>query len=167
MLPYHHTCSTDNLARLLPPVATALSTVAAAYKERTGQTITVTSAWRSLRHCAELMAGFNREQLEAMYCRNGYPEYIRQMVEAAEQKQAPLNTEETYQILCRRQQGYISYHLLGAAVDIATKDLTEQKLLVEMLTDAGFVVSDETSLGIPCLHAAYSKISPPLPVIKK
>jgi len=102
-----------------------------------------------------------------MYCRNGYPEYIRQMVKTMKQKQAPLNTEETYQILCQRQQGYISYHLFGAAVDIATKELNNQELLTELLTKAGFTVSDETNLGIHCLHAAYTKLKPPLPVIRK
>lgn len=165
MRSYQFTCSTENLAGLQPVVADALQAVAESYQAQTGQTFIVTSAWRSLRHCAELMAGFTQEQLEAMYCRRGYPDYIRQMVAAMQVKNAPLDTEETYQILCRRQEGYISYHLFGAAIDIATDGLRDRQLLSQLLVASGFSVSDETSLGIPCLHASYTKLPTPLPMI--
>ncbi|HQC53656.1 MAG TPA: hypothetical protein PLE92_11015, partial [Lentisphaeria bacterium] len=84
MLPYRYTCSPENFAALRPEVLVALTAAATAYQRQTGQAITVTSAGRTLRHCAELMAAFNREQLEAMYCRRGYPDYIRQLVAAAD-----------------------------------------------------------------------------------
>ncbi|OQC15654.1 MAG: hypothetical protein BWX73_01228 [Lentisphaerae bacterium ADurb.Bin082] len=166
MLPYRYTCSPENFAALRPEVLAALTAAATAYQRQTGQAITVTSAGRTLRHCAELMAAFNREQLEAMYCRRGYPDYIRQLVAAAEAKQAPLSADEAYDILRQRREGYISYHLFGAAVDIATKDLHDAKRLTEILTSCGFAVSDETHLGIPCLHASYTQVTEPLPIIR-
>ncbi len=166
MLSYQYTCSSENLAALRPEVAAALATAADEYRRQTGQAITVTSAGRTLRHCAELMAGFSRTQLEAMYCRHGYPDYIRQLVAAAEDKQAPLSADEAYQVLRQRQQGYISYHLFGAAVDIATAGLLDAGRLTECLARAGFAVSDENDLGIACLHASYINVPAPLPVVR-
>lgn len=168
MLPNHYTttCSPENFAALRPEVSAALTIAAAAYHGRTGQAITVTSAGRTLRHCAELMAAFSREQLEALYCRRGYPDYIRQLVAAAETKKAPLCADEAYAILRQRRDGYISYHLFGAAVDIATEGLLDRQLLTDILARAGFAVSDETHLGISCLHASFTQMPAPLPVVR-
>ena len=166
MLPYHYTCSPENFAALRPDVSAALAAAAEAYHGRTGQAITVTSARRTLRHCAELMAAFSREQLEAMYCRHGYPDYIRQLVAAADAKKATLSADEAYDILRQRRDGYISYHLFGAAVDIATEGLLDARLLTAILTQSGFAVSDETHLGISCLHASFTQVPAPLPVVR-
>ena len=158
---YDHTCTDEALAGLAPIVRTSLDIAAAEYAVVTGERITVTSARRTLRHTASLMAGFSQEQLEGMYCRNGYPSYIRQIVQERASKGRMLTTDETYRILANRSEGYISSHLSGAAVDIATNGLKDKQLLREILERHDFTTLDETSLGIPCLHATH-KLAPKL-----
>ncbi|NLZ59720.1 MAG: hypothetical protein GX901_03560 [Lentisphaerae bacterium] len=152
---FTYTCNAQGIAALLPEVRAAFSLAAQAYFCATAQRPRVNSAWRSLRHCAELMAGFSQEQLEAMYCRNGYPDYIRSIVEARQKNGGKLETEQVYKILQQRQEGYISWHLLGAAIDLAKEGLQKPELLRKILEQHNFSVFDEEDLGIACLHAAY------------
>lgn len=148
------TCDKENIASLRPEVRDALSIVAKEYLRQTGEKLLVTSGKRSLRHCAKLMAELSNQQLEGMYCRNGYPDYIRSIVQAREKQNAALTTDQVYQILQKRQGGYISWHLVGAAVDISSK-LANPELLKKLLQEQGFSFFDEQSLGIACIHATY------------
>lgn len=158
--PWRHlrcSCDLDNVARLHERLREALQAVATAYWDATGEELVVTSAWRSLRHCAALMAGFSREQLEGMYCRNGYPDYIRELVATRERQGGALSEEDAYRILCQRQEGYISRHLTGGAVDIARpgRDLP---LLLALLAQHGFQTLDEEVFGLSCIHASHHDV---------
>ncbi|MBR0459940.1 MAG: hypothetical protein IJJ26_11940 [Victivallales bacterium] len=157
-LPYDHTCSDEALAGLAPVVRESMARVAAEYAQATGERLTVTSAHRTLHHTASLMAHFSQEQLEGMYCRHGYPSYIRQIVAARAAKGGSLTTEETYQILRNRTEGFISSHLSGGAVDIATEGLSHKELLRNLLEQNDFTTLDETSLGVQCIHATHKKV---------
>lgn len=152
-------CDPENFAALRPEVRQAFLEVATVYYRVAGEKLQLTSARRSLRHCAELMAGFGRKQLESLYCRNGYPDYIRSIVLLQESQDEPLSSEQVYQILRKRQSGYISWHLAGAAVDISSR-ISDPELLRKLLQERGFSVFDEQASGIACLHATYQGISP-------
>lgn len=143
-------CSSEGLASGL---VTALSGAATAYHEQTGRPLRITSGRRTLYHQATLMADFTQAQLEGMYCRNGYPSYIRELV-AHRKAHGTLTPADAYRILSRRTEGYISSHLYGGAVDIGTNGLNVP-LAKELLTARGFRVLDERSLGVYCLHATY------------
>lgn len=158
-LPYTYSCSKEAIVSLKPGVLEAFAECAKQYRAKTGQTLEITSARRSLRHCAQLMNAFSKEQLEAMYCRNGYPSYIRDIVQARIKMGRALTDDEAYQILCNRSEGYISAHLYGAAIDIASECLADKALLLELLAKAGFRTLDETDLGIRCIHATFSGIA--------
>ena len=158
-LPYTFSCSKEAIVSLKPGVLGAFAECAKQYCTTTGQTLEITSARRSLRHCAQLMNAFSKEQLEAMYCRNGYPSYIRDIVQARSKMGRALTDDEAYQILCNRSEGYISAHLYGAAIDIASEGLADKALLLELLAKAGFRTLDETNLGIRCIHATFSGIA--------
>ncbi len=119
----------------------------------------VTSARRTLKHTAFLMSAFTVEQLEGMYCRNGYPDYIRTMKSAMERLKRKLTPEETYDILKNRQEGFISSHLFGGAVDIAVEGLSDKSLLTRLLHAEGFTTLDETDLGILCIHASHPHVA--------
>lgn len=157
---FTYACKPESICALLPEVKAAFSLAAQDYFCATGQKPQVNSAWRSLRHCAELMAEFSQEQLEAMYCRNGRPDYIQSIAEARQKTGEKLSSEQVYRILQRRQQGYISWHLLGAAVDIAKTGLKDPELLCKLLQQHNFSVFDEEALGIACIHAAYKGLEP-------
>lgn len=157
--PFTFSCAPEGIERLHEPVLSALVQVATAYQAETGESLRVTSGWRSLRHTAELMAGFSQKQLEGMYCRSGYPDYIRQIVRQRRQAKGRLSAEAVYEILCRRQGGYISWHLQGGAVDIST-EVSRPDLLRQLLQAHHFNVFDETFLGIACFHATYRGLSP-------
>lgn len=157
--PFTFSCAPEGIERLREPVLAALIRVAAAYQAETGEMLRVTSGWRSLRHTAELMAGFSQKQLEGMYCRSGYPDYIRQIVRGRRRAGGSLSVEAVYEILCRRQGGYISWHLQGGAVDISTA-VSRPDLLRQLLQAQQFSVFDETFLGIACFHATYRGLSP-------
>lgn len=158
-LPYSFSCTKEAITSLKPGVLEAFSECAKQYRTQTGQTLEITSARRSLKHCAQLMNAFSKEQLEAMYCRNGYPSYIRDIVQTRSKAGRPLTDEEAYQILCNRSEGYISAHLYGAAIDIASEGLADKALLMELLAKAGFRTLDETNMGIRCIHATFSGIA--------
>ena len=93
-----------------------------------------------------------------MYCRNGYPSYIRDIVQTRARLGRPLTDDEAYQILRNRSEGYISAHLYGAAIDISAEALRSKALLLSLLTMAGFRTLDETNLGICCIHATFGRI---------
>jgi hypothetical protein len=153
------TCAPENIAALRSEVRHAFSRVAAAYLRQTGEKLLVTSGKRSLRHCAALMAGFSRQQLEGMYCRNGYPDYIRSIVQAQEKQGGTLTADQVYQILQKRQGGYISWHLVGAAIDISSQ-LANPELLRKLLQEHGFSVFDEQVFGVACIHATFKGLKP-------
>lgn len=140
-----------------------LAEVADEYLAETDRPLVVTSGRRSLRQQALLMAQMTREQLEGMYCRDGYPDYVRDLVSIREED-GSRNVEATYRILCRRKEGYISSHLYGGAIDIAAEgaDVACLKLLLEK---HGFRILDERSLRVPCIHAACLDV--PMRIIRK
>ena len=152
---FDHTCVAEELQTLAEGVLDAFAEVASRYTQETGQRLVVTSARRTLRHTAELMAKFTPAQLEALYCRNGYPSYIREMVSAIQAKGRSLTEEEAYAILAHRTEGYVSAHLYGAALDIRSTGLQDSALLRSLLETAGFRTLDETECGINCIHATY------------
>lgn len=157
-LPFDFSCSGEAIAGLKPALMQALFRVAEEYSTATSTRLTVTSASRNLRKMASLMAGFSIAQLEGMYCRNGYPQYIRSIADERSRLGRLLTDDETYVILQNRTEGYISTHLFGAAVDIAVENLKNKDLLCSLLEANGFRTLDETSLGIQCIHATFKDI---------
>ena len=156
--PFDHECTDEALAGLAPQVVADFSTAAERYTSETGQRLIVTSARRSLRHCASLMAAMSIEQLEGMYCRNGYPDYIRSMKDAMLNLGRKLTPDEAYEILRNRGEGYISAHLFGAALDVASEGLKDGALLERLLESCNFTVLNETSLGVNCIHASHKNV---------
>jgi hypothetical protein len=132
----------------------ALQQAAAAYVAETGRAIIINSGARSLQRQAELMAEMSRDQLEGMYCRQGYPSYVRRIVSARREKPGTVDARQTYEILRSRDEGYISAHLSGAAVDVSPAG-ADLSLLRKLLEKHGFTTLDERDLGINCLHATY------------
>lgn len=141
----------------------ALERVARRYRHATGHPITITSGRRTLRHQARLMAAMTPAQLEGMYCRHGYPGYIRDLI-AARQRFGALSPEQAYDILRNRHEGYISSHLYGAAVDISPRGMAVA-LLKHLLAEEGFRALDERNLGIACIHATFK--AAPVRIIRK
>jgi hypothetical protein len=137
--------------RLHPDLLVALRRAARAYYRQEQRPIRITSGWRSLRQQAELMSRMSHEQLLRLYAQQGIPDYLRAILESQKQN-APLSPAVVHDILCRRQEGYVSAHLCGAAVDAAT-EAAEVATLRRVLEAEGFAVLDEREDGIPCLHA--------------
>ena len=162
---FDHTCAAEELQSLADGLLNAFTDVSARYTRETGQRLVVTSAKRSLRHTAELMAAFTPTQLESLYCRNGYPSYIREMVASIHAKGQPLTGEEAYAILSQRTEGYVSAHLYGAAIDIRASELQDPILLRNLLEEAGFRTLDETECGISCIHATYKAV--PIQIVRE
>ena len=156
--PFDFSCTEEGISGLEAITLEAFLNVAKEYLQRTQTRLMVTSAKRSLKHTASLMSAFSIGQLEGMYCRNGYPDYIRTMKDAMERLNRKLTPEETYEILRNRQEGYISSHLFGGAIDIAAEGLADKALLISLLHSAGFTTLDETDLGVQCIHASHSKV---------
>jgi len=156
--PFEYECSDEAISGLAPQVVADFCEVAKKYASQTGQRLTVTSAKRTLRHCASLMAAMSVAQLEGMYCRNGYPDYIRSMKGEMERLGRNLTVDEAYEILRNRGEGFISSHLFGAAVDIATEGLKDAALLERLLAEHNFTVLNETSLGVLCIHASHRNV---------
>ena len=111
----------------------------------------VTSARRTLRRQAELMAACTPEQLLAMYASRGRPQYIDAILAAAQ----PLDADAVYAILQTRTEGYISRHLFGAAADLGANGVADPALLKRLLAAEGAAVLDERECGIPCYHVAW------------
>ena len=102
-LPFDHECADEALEGLSPQVLSDFCAVAEEYTEATGQRLLVTSARRTLKHSASLMAAMSIEQLEGMYCRNGYPDYIQSMKDEMERLGRKLTADEAYEILKNRR----------------------------------------------------------------
>ena len=158
--PYITDCSQEALNALVPAVLEAFTACAAEYLQATGQMPVITSARRTLRHCAELMSAFTIPQLEGMYCKNGYPSYIRTIAETTARLGRKLTPNEVYNILCNRCEGYISAHLYGAAIDVSSDELVEPTLLERLMERHGFRVLNEVDLGIHCIHGTFKSIQP-------
>ena len=113
----------------------------------------ITSAMRTLRRQAELMADMTPEQLRAMYCSGGTPQYIDDIC-----KVYPASAEIIHQILANRTEGYISRHLYGLAADIAAENITHPQELKALLLEAGVAaILDERDMGIQCFHVAWKE----------
>ena len=132
----------------------ALRDVAAEYAAATGKPVIINSGARTLRRQAELMSEMSRGQLEGMYCRQGYPSYIQRIVHARQANRGTCDALATYEILRQRDEGYISAHLSGAAVDVSPAG-ADVSLLRQLLEAHGFTTLDERGLGVNCLHATY------------
>jgi len=146
-------CSAEGLHEGL---LTALRDVAAEYAAETGQPLVINSGARTLRRQAELMSAMSRGQIEGMYCRQGYPSYVQRILNARQLNHGTLDAETTYTILRNRDDGFISSHLFGAAVDVSPTG-SNVALLRKLLTRHGFTTLDERQLGINCLHATYRR----------
>jgi hypothetical protein len=154
-----YVCQDSGINGLLPEVKDAVTAAVKEYYLATGEAPVITSGYRTLRHCAALMADFDQEQLEQLYCRHGYPSYIRDIVSARKAKGSALDAEEVYEILRQRQEGYISWHLAGGAVDFRLPQAYPD-LLRDCLQRHGFSVLDETEAGVPCWHATKRGLTP-------
>ena len=150
-------CSQEGLA---PELLRDLSLAIDAYVHETGDdSVAVTSGRRTLRHQAELMAAFTQEQLMGMYGRNGTPGYVQAIGELRERQGRSPTAEEVYRILCEREDGYISSHLYGGAIDIASASVADVPALRAQLAKRGFRTLDERSLGIACIHATHAGVA--------
>jgi hypothetical protein len=148
-------CSTDGL---IPALRDAVEAAVAAYAVAGTGCVRVTSAMRSLRAQARLMAGMTPEQWQRLYAANGMPDYIAALLEHS-RRHGPPDPDQVYRILCARREGYISAHLFGAALDIAAVGL-DVTALQAVLRDRGLRVLDETDAGIPCLHVSLPGTEP-------
>ena len=149
-------CRQDGLAGML---LRDLDRAVDAYVNESGdETVTITSGRRSLRHQARLMAAFSQEQLMGMYGRNGTPGYIEAIGNLRQEKQRDPTADEVYGILRTRDSGFISSHLYGGAVDIASSTVQDIPALRAQLAACGFRTLDERSLGINCIHATHTGV---------
>ena len=73
----------------------------------------------------------------------------------AERGRQTLTVAGVYDILRHRQEGYISAHLFGAAVDLATAGIADLDGLKKVLADHGFSTLDERDAGLACLHCRF------------
>jgi len=140
-------------AGLKPEMVAALERVASEYFRQCAKPLRITSGRRSLRRQAELMSGMNREQLVSLYGAKGIPDYIQALCQILDRGDK-LTPDNAYDVLTHRQEGYISRHLFGAAVDL---DPAEMKsiLLRHLLEEHGFTTLDEREFGLACVHAAW------------
>ena len=143
-------CSSTGLDEQL---ALALKTIADSYYDATGEPIVVTAGKRTLQRQAELMANFSKEQLEAMYCRHGYPSYISQILALPN----PHDAVAVHHVLANRTEGYISKHLYGQAVDIDAASISSPILFKQICNAAGLSVLDERENNVPCFHLTMAK----------
>ena len=146
-------CDAEDYKALVAPLREAIESAAADYRRThdSAPPLIVTSARRSLRHQAALMAAMSDAELEGMYARNGRPSYIDEL-EAAR----PLDTEKAYRILRDRKEGYISRHLYGLAADIAVEGVTDIVALRALLETRGCSVFDEREMARACLHVTIT-----------
>lgn len=149
-------CPREGLA---PRLMCDLDRAVEAYAEATGdEAIVITSGRRTLRRQAELMAVFSQEQLVALYGRHGMPCYVQSIGEFREREGRDPTADEVYDILRTRESGYISDHLYGGAVDIASSSVQDIAALRTCLQEHGFRVLDERDQGIACLHASHTGV---------
>ena len=145
-------CAAEDYEALATPLRKALEGAAADYRRAVPDAppLVVTSARRTLRRQAELMAAMSDAELEGMYARHGRPSYIDEL-EAAR----PLDAEKAYCILRDRKEGYISRHLYGQAADVAAEGVADICALRALLEARGCSVLDEREMGRACLHVAW------------
>jgi len=143
-------CSKDGLD---PQLVAALETVTDAYCAVAGGELRATSGRRTLRRQAELMAAMTDLQLLSLYAGHGMPDYIAAII--TERGLRNVTEDAVYGILCNRRDGYISAHLFGAAVDLATAGIADLDGLKKILAEHGFSTLDERDAGIPCLHCRF------------
>jgi hypothetical protein len=156
-------CSRKGLPR---PLLRDLCHAVDAYVSETGdEAVTVTSGHRTLRRQAELMAAFSQDQLMGLYGRHGTPCYVAAIGEFRKEKGHAPNADEVYRILRDRESGYISSHLYGGAIDIATRTVQNIDALRAQLKQHGFRTLDERSQGIACLHATH--LGTPKRIVRK
>lgn len=149
-------CSREGLAAEL---LRDLEDAVAAYAAESGDpSVTITSGRRTLRRQAELMAAFSQEQLVGLYGRHGMPDYIQSIGDFREREGRDPTADEVNEILRNRQAGYISDHLYGAAVDIASSSVEDVELLRRHLHAHGFRTIDERVHGIACIHASHTGV---------
>lgn len=148
-------CGAEAFEALHPALQKALRTAAEDYTAAVPEDLplVITSAMRTLRRQAELMAEMTPEQLRAMYCSGGTPSYIEQICNAY-----PADADTVHRILEQRTEGYISKHLYGLAADIATEGLSRPQLLREkLLANGAAAVLDERDMGIQCFHVSWKQ----------
>lgn len=158
----HWKCEHTGLA---PALMTALEAAAAEFRAAGHAPLRVASGRRTLRRQAELMAAMSPDQLRGLYARHGTPDYIARILaeHAAVGHVAP---ETVYEILRTRNEGFISAHLCGAAVDLVPPDTPEAgAALRRALERHGFEVLDERDLGLECLHARLAGL--PLEIVRE
>ncbi len=145
-------CGVEAFSALHPGLQEAISEAARRYRlaEFNAPKWVITSGRRTLRRQAELMAALSPEQLVAMYCSHGRPQYIDALLELNS-----ITPEAAYQVLCNRSEGYISRHLFGAAADIAAHNITNPARLKALLLEQGAAVLDEREMGILCYHVSW------------
>jgi hypothetical protein len=140
---------------LQPALLADLRRAAREYVRSCREPLRVVSGARTLRRQAELMAAMTPDQLEALYCRNGYPQYIRDLI-AIHGRCGAVTPDQAHDVLSNRTEGYVSAHLSGAAVDLGVpRSDAHAALLRSILERHGFSVLDERSAGIPCIHATH------------
>ena len=139
-----------------PQLMAALEAAADAYRAATGGGLRVTSGRRTLRKQAELMAAMTDQQLSALYAAHGLPDYITAIL--TERGRRTLTEDDVCGILRNRKEGYISAHLFGAAVDLATDGVADLDGLKRILGEHGFSTLDERDAGLPCLHCRFLAI---------
>ena len=146
-------CPLDAFEALHPGLKEALQKAARRYHDAlpAEPPWRVTSARRTLRRQAELMAACTPEQLLAMYASRGRPQYIDAILVAGQ----PISAEAVYAILQARAEGYISRHLFGAAADLGATGVARPELLKRLLAEEGATVLDERDCGIPCYHVSW------------
>ncbi|MBO7741885.1 MAG: hypothetical protein J6S21_04960 [Victivallales bacterium] len=152
-------CGADAFAGLHSDFQKALRTAAEQYASAVPDASpwVVTSALRSLKRQAELMAEMTQEQLLAMYCSGGTPTYIQEICRAW-----PADAETIHRILANRTEGYISKHLYGLAADIDASSVADPDLFRKIILENGAqAVLDERAMGIPCLHVSWKRHSVP------
>ena len=149
-------CSREGLApELLDDLARAIEAYAIASGD---DGVVITSGRRTLRHQAKLMAAFSQEQLMGMYGRHGTPCYVQAIGELREREGRDPTADEVYRILRERKEGFISSHLYGGAIDVASRSVSDVPALRKHLARCGFRTLDERNLGIACIHATHTGV---------
>jgi hypothetical protein len=80
---------------------------------------------------------------------------VQAIGELRRKKRRAPTADEVYHILRTRESGYISSHLYGGAIDIASRSVQDMATLRAQLARHNFRTLDERSHGIACLHATH------------
>ena len=148
-------CGADAFNALHPALRNALRTAAGEYAATVpgASPWIVTSAMRTLKRQAELMAEMTPQQLRSLYCSGGTPAYITEICRAY-----PADADTIHNILKNRTVGYISRHLYGLAADIAAEHIEKPELMKKILLSHGVAsILDERDNGIQCFHISWKE----------